>query len=63
MKTTIDPWAKHMQELHKVQTCEECETSKAHGTQIKCLVYPGMINNIACIDFEGNIKYKLRMKV
>ena len=63
MKSKLDPWIKHMQEISKVQSCDECAVSKEQGSEVRCPIYPGMYNNIACIDFRGNNKYFERMKV
>jgi len=64
MKSKLDPWTKHMQEISKVQSCDECAVSKEHGSEVRCPIYPGMTNNIACsTDFRGNNKYFERMKV
>ena len=63
MKSKLDPWVKHMQEVKRVKSCEECHSSDIVANVVYCDVYPGMTNNVACIDFVGNNNYKLRMKV
>ena len=59
----LDAWTKHMQEVHKVNACDECQDSKTIGSMVKCRQFPGMEDNIACYKFIGNKQYFERMKV
>lgn len=50
----------HLNVLHTLNACTQCHSHKMINGVVKCDLYPGMDNNIACININKIKVFKVK---